>query len=359
MTVVFEMPDGLRVAGALADSLIKSGSAQPVAVHGSLAAEIEPSLERIYTVESEGSGGARLARALKHEGIELSFVAPSRQTYGTWQQKIRLSQAKRLRQWSCQNKVKVAVVDTGVDVDHPQLKNIKFVDHLTEEPRRPDITGHGTHVVGLIGAEPCKGNSFHGIAFDCAEITMHRGMGWPEDRAAYYRALTAAGFAQVINLSLGGAVEDALETRFIKRALARGSVVVAATGNSGVSKTHFPAGIPDVIAVGATDDDDGVATFSNTGNHVLLAAPGMDIVSTVPTYSALVGSAVGFPPLAAVTGTSMAAPIVSGVIARMLAHRPDLTRSQVIDLIRAKLCRTWDSNIGHGLVDAFALLSAL
>lgn len=91
----------------------------------------------------------------------------------------------------------------------------------------------------------------------------------------------------------------------------------------------------------------------------MLAAPGVEILSTVPTYPIPGLTTHGTPPLAAFSGTSMAAPIVTGVIARMIARQPGLSRIQVIDLIKAKLNPSRNDDLGHGIVDAHALLAAL
>jgi membrane-anchored mycosin MYCP len=114
-----------------------------------------------------------------------------------------------------------------------------------------------------------------------------------------------------------------------------------------------------VIAVGAVDGRGVVAPFSCSGNHITLAAPGVGITSTVPTYPVINIAAKGNPPLAEMSGTSMATPIVSGVVARMLAYQPKLTRSQVIDSFRDHLRKYWDADLGHGILDANALLMAL
>src|SRR5882757_5489451 len=132
-------------------------------------------------------------------------------------------------------------------------------------------------------------------------------------------------------------------------------------GNTGqwTDQPIYPAAIPGVIAVAAVDGQGAHAPFSNTGNNVLLAAPGVEIMSTVPTYGGLIARSDGYPPLGPLTGTSMATPIVSGTIARMLAYQPSLTRAQVIDFIRTRLNRSWNIYLGHGIVDVHALLSAL
>lgn len=191
---------------------------------------------------------------------------------------------------------------------------------------------------------------------------MCRGMAQPEDVAAYYRAMRAAVGARVINLSVGGESPDPIETDIVRTALEDEScVVVAAMGNSREmgSPPIYPAALNEVIAVGAVDSQGQCACFSNSGPHIMLAAPGVDIMSTVPTYRIPGLQSIGNPPLGTLSGTSMATPIVSAVIGRMLSFRPSLTRMQVIDLIRSQLGGSWNLDVGHGVLDAHALLSAL
>ena len=97
---------------------------------------------------------------------------------------------------------------------------MKFVDHLGVKPAVTDKSGHGSHVAGLIAAKPHSGNDFAGLAEDCAQVTVHRGLNRPHDVAGYYRALRAATSAQVINLSTGGEAEDPEESELIAEAIA-------------------------------------------------------------------------------------------------------------------------------------------
>jgi subtilisin family serine protease len=226
----------------------------------------------------------------------------------------------------------VAIVDSGVDRAHPDLK--ASIDHYTnflapaEDDR--DYRGHGTHVAGIVAAVI---NNRVGIAGLCrARLAVmkalpRRGGAW--NAVAYYQALAhpIELKARVVNLSLGGG-EDPGEKDVILDLLDAGIVVVAAMGNEFEegNPTSFPAAYEGVIAVGATDEVDRRAAFSCTGSHISLVAPGERILSTVPRYAS---------ELAATTmydswpGTSMATPHVAAAAALLLAKKPDLTPAQV------------------------------
>jgi len=237
--------------------------------------------------------------------------------------------------------VMVAIVDSGVDRAHPDLK--ASIDHYTnflapaEDDR--DYRGHGTHVAGIVAAVI---NNSVGIAGLCrARLAVmkalpRRGGAW--NAVAYYQALAQPIElkARVLNLSLGGGIDPG-EKDVILDLLDAGVVVVAAMGNEFEegNPTSYPAAYEGVIAVGATDEVDRRAAFSCTGSHISLVAPGERILSTVPRYAS---------ELAATTlydswpGTSMAAPHVAAAAALLLAKKPHLTPAQV----KKQLCKATD-----------------
>jgi hypothetical protein len=322
-----------------------------------------------------------LTRLRRHPDVGLLYVAPQRGVLArrarmfddagaassgpSWREQIKLEQARELPQWKGGETVDVAVIDTGVDCDHSQLAHVPLHDHSLGKPsKRTDPTGHGSHVVGLVCATPDAANGFEGIATDCVNLEAHRGMFSVHDVASYYRALAAARTSEVrlLNLSLGGVDEDPTETEEIAAMLKdKKFVVVAAMGNSGdISDAPlYPAVCDGVIAVGSVKRDGMRADTSSFGAHILLAAPGVEIDSTVPTYRCPRIRPYGTPPLGLMSGTSMAAPIVSAVIARMLAFKSSLDRDQVIDLIKERLPGPFNEETGWGILDAHALLSAL
>ena len=322
-----------------------------------------------------------LARLRRDPSVGLVYVAPLRSVLArrakasggasaagngsSWREQIKLDQARALPQWKGGEVVDVAVIDTGIDCNHSQLAHVQFHDHsLRTTSKRTDPMGHGSHVVGLLGATHDASNGFEGIATECVNLEAHRGMFPVQDVPSYYRALAAVkeSGVRLLNLSLGGEDEDPTETEEIAAMLEdKNFIVVAAMGNSGDINDVpiYPAVCDGVIAVGSVERDGTRASTSSFGVHILLAAPGVDIDSTVPTYRCKHVRPYGAPPLGLMSGTSMAAPIVSAVIARMLAFRPGLDRSQVIDLIKAHLPGPFNEDTGWGVLDAHALLSAL
>ena len=184
--------------------------------------------------------------------------------------------------------VKVAVIDTGIDCRHPDLRcDFSAGANIVEPGYEPmDDNEHGTHVSGTIAGRG-DGSGVYGVAPKAALIPVKvldsSGAG---NLSSIVKGIDWATSARVdvINMSLGGAAGSAAMARAVKRALAAGIVVVCAAGNSGPDpdSVGYPAGYPGVIAVAASDPDNGVASFSSRGAAVAFIAPGVDILSTVP-----------------------------------------------------------------------------
>jgi major intracellular serine protease len=227
----------------------------------------------------------------------------------------------------------VAVIDTGVDVDHPDLQEVILeYKNFTSETFK-DTDGHGTHVAGIVAARKSRQNGVEGVA-RCRILGL-KALGDEFDGPAYYQSLRyATDHADVINLSLGGDEKDPTEILLIERAIKRNRIVVAAMGNERQegNQINYPAVIKGVIAVGASDKNDHPADFSNTGKHIVLAAPGVAILSTFPGGK-----------YARWDGTSMATPYVSGAIALLLA-----TGKFTAPKVRARLIRSLDRVRGAG-----------
>ncbi|MGD9695091.1 MAG: S8 family serine peptidase [Thermoleophilia bacterium] len=260
----------------------------------------------------------------------------------------------------------VAVLDTGVDARSPDLAGVVMTDAArsfvpgSPDPLR-DPAGHGTHVAGLIAADHDNGIGGAGVArARILPITIADAAG-NTTTTALVRGLryAAARGARVINISFGGAGSSKLEQDAIDDVTRRGALVVAAVGNSGpVGRVEYPAGYRQVLGVGAVDAADRPLALSLRGTQVAIAAPGDALLSTAPpgTPGALPGD------LIARTGTSMAAAVVSGVAARLLAARPALSPAR----LRAVLVGTAvdvppsgvDVATGAGAVDLAAALAA-
>ena len=268
--------------------------------------------------------------------------------------------------------VTVAVIDTGVDVTHPDLvdniwANVDEVagdgidndgngyvddyfgwDFVNNDATPTDGNGHGTHVAGTIGAGN-NGFGTTGVAFDTQimpiKVLSDSGSGSSTDVAAGIRYAVDNG-ADIINLSLGGGMSSAI-VGALRYAEANNVFVVAAAGNDGNSAASFPAqhsrSLDNVISVGAHNSGSQLAGFSNQpGSGVVqVDAPGVMIQSTVPGkgYD-------GF------SGTSMAAPHVAGVAALALSANPTLTPEQLRNTIVAGSTTTVGGSLSHGGIDA-------
>ena len=276
----------------------------------------------------------------------------------------------------------IAIVDSGIKLDHPDLASQRWINtaeipgnfidddgngkvddvngwHFyqycvatictpVENANVQDDYGHGTHVAGIAAAALNNGVGIVGIA--------------PHARIMPVKVIDQFGFAnysdialgiiyaadngaRVINLSLGGKPDSELLREAVDYARSRGALVVAATGNDG-GAVLYPAAYDPVLAVAATDANDQVAYFSNRGPQVDVAAPGVDIYSTWPWVTGYFTK----------SGTSMAAPHVSGVAALIWSRHPLSSSVSVEYMITEAAVDVavpgWDELAGWGRVDA-------
>jgi len=204
--------------------------------------------------------------------------------------------------------VKVAVVDTGISKDHPDLQVQGGYNAINPTKSWNDDNGHGSHVAGIVAAfNNSIGVVGVGPAVDLLAIKVlsRSGSGFLSDVIEGIQWAMNNG-AQVINLSLGSSSGSQAMHDAVAAAHNAGVVVVAAAGNSG-GAVIYPAAYPEVIAVSATDSNNFLASFSSFGPEVDLAAPGVGILSTY--------KGTGY---ATFSGTSMAAPHVTGAAALVL-----------------------------------------
>ncbi|WP_235848440.1 S8 family peptidase [Litchfieldia alkalitelluris] len=230
----------------------------------------------------------------------------------------------------------IAVLDSGVDYNHPDLatKTIRGYDFVDRDYTPMDLNGHGTHVAGTAAAATNNSTGVAGMAPNTRILAVRvldaNGSGSLANIANGIRYAADYG-AEVINLSLGCDCASTTLESAVNYAWNKGSVLIAAAGNSGVSTTFEPASYANVIAVGAIDRYNRRASFSNYGTWVDVTAPGVDIASTVPNrgYSYM-------------SGTSMASPHVAG-LAALLAGQ-GRSNSQ----IRQAIQQTTDKISGTG-----------
>lgn len=257
----------------------------------------------------------------------------------------------------------VAVVDTGADILHPDFAGrggasrvVAGRNHLDGGSDLTDGTGHGTHCLGVVGATAGNNIGVEGMAPDTGlraeRVLDARGQGTWESVASGILAASRAG-ARVISLSLGDTYSAPVLEQAVTAAQSRGALVVAAMGNYGDARRVYPASLPGVLAVGATNQQDQRTGFSCQGPWIGVVAPGMQIYSTVPHTGRY---AYGY-----MSGTSMAAPMVSGLAALVMARHPAWTAEQVARRIRESARDLgepgFDVQTGSGRIDPVAALA--
>ncbi len=287
----------------------------------------------------------------------------------------------------------VAIIDSGVDYTHEDLAdniwintveasgrpgidddNNGYVDDIrgwdfTHTPTLPakgdylspdndpmDESGHGTRVAGIAAAVTDNGAGIAGVAPDAALMSLRAGVTLQSDLTFLEEDDLAAAIlyavengAHIINMSWGGPESAFLIRDVVRYAAANGIVLVTSAGNSGELGLSYPAAMDETIAVGATAPQDRIAAFSSRGVPLDLVAPGSGTLTTLP------GNRYAY-----ASGTSFAAPHISGLAALVLSRRPDLNSEQVRTLFAASVIdlgeEGWDSSSGAGRIDGVELL---
>jgi thermitase len=273
----------------------------------------------------------------------------------------------------------VGVVDTGVDLTHPDLINHILspgIDFPNNDYEAQDDHGHGTHVAGIIAAE--GNNGIGGTGFDWkakilpVKVFNKNAVGltsWVANGITW----AAASGARVINMSLGGrdvTVNQTLELA-IKFAYDHNVVLVAAAGNNGTAGVWYPAAYDNyVLAAAATEQNDRCVTLSMTGGtfgsnygpEVDVAAPGLDILSTWPIGLYQRGHP-GYPGYVYNWGTSSSTAFVSGLATLIISSRPELSNEEVMSVIRLSADDVnnaslpgFDEYLGWGRINALRAL---
>lgn len=262
-------------------------------------------------------------------------------------------------------RIKIAILDTGVDLNHPDLKNKIVAGRNISEPNKPpmDDSGHGTHCAGIAAAETNNNEGGIGICNKCSimpvkiltygsgtDDVISEGIVWAVDNGA-----------NVITMSLGiyrssKPIEDAL-----KYALDKGVTITASAGNKNQEfDIHLPSTYPGVIEVASTDANDKKSSFSNFGKKISVAAPGTAILSTLPTYSVSSKKPLNYGKL---SGTSMASPHVAGLAGLILSQKPNLKPAEVTKIIESTSKDLgdsgWDKIFGNGRIDALSALKSI
>lgn len=258
----------------------------------------------------------------------------------------------------------IAIIDTGVDVEHPDLKAkmLPGYDAYGQGKEGVDKQGHGTHCAGIASAITNNKVGVAGYSPDSkiipVKVLQDSGSG-TYAAVADGIAWAAKSNADVLSMSLGGpsssqAIEDA-----VKLALKNGKIVVAAMGNDGNERPSYPAAVPGVTAVGATDSNDKIARFSQFGKHISVSAPGVGIMSTFPTYS----NGIGQTNYGAISGTSMACPGVAGLAGLLKSVNPSLNGDKLREVMEKSADdlgdKGFDKYYGHGRINVYKALSSV
>ena len=264
--------------------------------------------------------------------------------------------------------VVVAILDTGIDLGHPDLADrVIGGRNFTDEGTPNDITdrnGHGTHVAGTIAGSE-NGSGVVGVApqadlLICKVLNRNGSGGYKGITDAIKWATKWRGKngerVRVMNMSLGGSMHDEQQYRAILKACAEGIMVVVASGNEGDANEEtleygYPALYNECITVAACDEGKKLASFSNNSRQVDVIAAGVDVLSTYPTSQ-----------YAVLSGTSMATPHVSGALALIINAGEKyfgrtLTESEIYALLAQTCCSLGykPTSEGHGLIDLTAM----
>ncbi|HEX7151572.1 MAG TPA: S8 family serine peptidase [Thermoanaerobaculia bacterium] len=351
-----------RDAGTRAASAVAADGEKPVrgreravvaALMQSAAASDNPELQGMMVLAiDEGTDADELARRIGSDPV-FDFVEafptrwPSATLHAAHDPRRNLQWNLRAIDWfraelPDASDVAVAVLDTGVDASHPQLKQaIRMYDHrgCTAE----DVVGHGTHIAGVISARKRHDVPMVGITNCTLDIWKVYGDPKPTDEGVYVDAdfylralrMIEKSDLRIVNLSLGGTEKSNAERLLFRRLIDKNIVVVAAMGNEGDAgnPVEYPGAYHGVVSVGAIGEDLRRAALSNTGRHIDVMAPGMNILSTVPMKRSRIRSQTD---LASANGTSVATAHVAAAVAMMHA------RHGVRDVadVRERLCRT-------------------
>lgn len=257
--------------------------------------------------------------------------------------------------------IKVCVIDTGIDYNHPDLKdNYKGGRNFINNTDNPmDDHGHGTHVSGTIAAENndigVLGVAPDAYIYSCKVLNSSGSGSYSNIVAAIQWAIDNS--MQVISMSLGGSSFSQALKDICDSAYNKGILLIAAAGNSGSNSDTigYPAKFESVVAVCATDQNDARASFSSVGPDAEISAPGVNIPSTVPSGTCSMCDPSGYKNA---SGTSMACPHASGAAALVLSAHPEMTNVDVRTTLQETAIdlgqQGRDIYFGYGRIDAKA-----
>lgn len=314
-------------------------------------------------------------------------MTPNDAYYASQQWNLPLIGLEQAWHWSQGGQVTIAILDSGIDLAHPDLQARLWVnpgevpgndqdddgngylddtygwDYVGDDPWPQDEYGHGTHVAGIAGAHTDNGLGVAGVGWDvrlmAVRVLNASGNGaWSSVAEGLIYA--ADNGASIINLSLGGDLYTQTVADAVAYARSQGCLIVAAAGNH-VGPIQYPARLEGVMAVAATGIADEPYPSWSSGPQMDVAAPGYEQIVggvTLGVYSTYLGGTYGL-----MYGTSMATPHVSGLAALLWAYDPALTEAEISEIItgtaRDVYDPGWDERTGWGRIDAQAALARL
>src|SRR5688572_6017835 len=252
--------------------------------------------------------------------------------------------------------VVIAVLDSGIDPNHPDLssKLVPGYNYVSNNNDTHDVHGHGTKVAGVAAASSNSGIGVAGVAWQnkIMPLVVFDSTGYSTYSQWISGIIYAADHgAKVISMSIGGTTYSSSLQNAVNYAWNKGVVLVACAMNHGSNTPYYPAALNNVIAVSATDSADKIASWSNYGDWISVAAPGASIYTTINGGGYGTGS-----------GTSFSTPQVAGLAALVMSLNPGLTNSQVVTLIEQNAddlgSPGYDPYFGTGRINVYRTLLA-
>ena len=266
-----------------------------------------------------------------------------------------LKQIKSTTAWATTvgREISVAILDTGVDINHPDLAGKIPYGVSIDTLDQTDLIGHGTQVAGIIAANTNNYKGIAGIAWNAKIIPIR--ITNDDGEASISTVISALEKAyengvKIVQISLGTNEYSKFLEDAIKSAQNRGILIVSTAGNSGINEIRYPAAFDGVIGVGAVDRENKIESYSTVGNHVTLVAPGSSIFTTSPNSNYV-----------AVSGTSFAAPQVTGAATLVWSIAPQLSPEEVREILIQSADELGEEGndivYGYGLINIEAAVS--